>query len=421
VVGASIPEINSERIARRLQLRWLLGWFVFVLVCVTIALGLWLWQQGEPLRQMRGAVQKRHWNDALRRALSYLANHPQDAEAIRIVARSFSGLGQNAQAEMYFDRAGELGIEDLRLRGEVLIELNRPTQAVEVLAELRARGDNDPAVIQRLAVLQFQRGNHEEAFELAEQLGKEFPTHTALAWCVQATFHVSLRHAQQAIDCLQEALRLNPQADKLGLDPGTVKMFMGAAWMDLGKNDQARDWLQAAVEHTQTAEAHWYLGEAELGCGNLRAADQCWHRALELDGNYFNALFSIGKLSLQENRPLEALEWLNLADRQGRQSSALQTALSRANARIGHEDVAAEHARRAEDLRAKESEERDERRLLSQYPQHLQSRLLLTRKTIERGNIAEAKAMVDELLRQHPNSPELRDLRKSLDNPETSR
>jgi tetratricopeptide (TPR) repeat protein len=396
-----------------LVLRRLVVWSGVVLVSTAAALGAWLWHANKPVRQLREAVAGQRWSEGLHTALTYLAANPNDAEVLRLAARCLSGKGHHSQAESFFARAGELNLEDLRTRAEGLISLGRATEAVEVLTELRQRGGEEPAVLQRLAILEFQRGYHDAAFQLVKKLG-EHPDHTAASWCIQATFHVSLRHAPQAIECLEEAFRLNPAGDKLGLDAASVSQFMGAALLDVGQSSRARDWLRRSLAQAPISENYWYLGEAELGCGDLQAAEQAWRRALELDPTSFDALVSLAKLSLQEGRPQEALEWLTIAERQGRNTSSLHTVLSRANARLGHTDIAAEHARKADELREQEMANRDEQNLLAQYPQHIQARLLMTRKAVERGNVAEAKAMVEELLREYPENRDLLELRSTL-------
>jgi predicted Zn-dependent protease len=125
-------------------------------------------------------------------------------------------------------------------------------------------------------------------------------------------------------------------------------------------------------------------------------------------------MFALAKMSLKQNRPEEAIEWLNLTVQAGKNNSAVHKALSRAYARLGKTDLADEHAQRAETLHAEADAKFQEDRILSDYPQNLHSRMLLTRRAIDSGNIAEANALVEEALREHPNNQFLLQIRQAL-------
>ena len=202
-----------KRIRRRV-----LAWSGVVVISVTAFFAGWLVYQDRPIRQMRAALNNRKWFDGLRLALAYVAKHPQDAEAWKIAARCYGAMGQFGAVEECLSKAGELDRMDLRLRADALIHLERKTQAVEVLRELLAKGDKDASVLRGLAILEFRRGFHEEAFSFARQMG-EFPEQAPTAWYLQATFHSATRHYQDALACLQKALELNPEADRCGVPP----------------------------------------------------------------------------------------------------------------------------------------------------------------------------------------------------------
>jgi tetratricopeptide (TPR) repeat protein len=384
-----------------------------VLIALAAFFAAWWAYQDRPLRQMRAAVRDGKWLDGLRRALDYLAKHPQDAEAWKLAARCYGAMGQFGAVEECLAKAGDLDTADLRLRADALIHLERNTQAVEVLRELLAKGGKDPAVLRGLAILEFRRGFHEEAFGLARQLA-EFPEHEPTAWYLQATLHNMTRHHQDAVSCLKKALELNPEADRCGVPPDSVLWYLGATLLDTGKSDEAREYFRRALQHAESADSYFSLGEAEEGSGNLAAAEQAWRRALQIDPKFAESMFALAKLALKQNRPEEAIDWLQLAERAGKQGVAIENALSRAYARLDRPDLAQEHARRAEALMAEADAKHEEDSLLTNYPRNIHARMLMTRRAIDSGNIAEAAALVEESLREHPDNPQLLRLRQIL-------
>lgn len=408
---------TSETRRNHNKLNWMLrrtlGWGCVVVVSVAAFFAGWLVYQDRPIRQMRTALNDGRWLDGLRIALAYVAEHPQDAEAWKVAGRCYGAMGQFSAAEECLSKAGDLDPIDLRLRAEALIHLERNTQAVEVLRELLLKGDDDPAVLQRLAILDFRRGLHEEAFAFAQQFGNS-PEHAPAAWYLQATFHAARRHQENAIACLQKALELNPEADRCGLPADTVLWYVGATLQDLGRMQEARDFYRQALERAKKPEIYLSLGEAEEGCGDPAAAEQAWLKALEINSKHADSMFSLAKLALKQNRPEEAIHWLDLAQRAGKNNSAVESALSRAYARLGRTDLADEHARRGEALHAEAVAKAEENEQIADYPQNLHSRMLLTRRAIDSGNIAEATALVEEALREHPDNPVLLNLRQAL-------
>ena len=404
---------GQNRNSLRQLVRRLVLWGLVVTVSVGCFFAGWLVVQDRPIRQIRTAVENRNWTEGVRLALAYLAEHPQDAEAWKLAARCYGAMGQLSAAEECFSKAGDLDLIDLRLRVDALIYLERNTQAVQALRELLAKGGKDAAVLRSIAILEFRRGFHEEAFAYARQMG-EYPEHAPTAWYLQATLYSAMRNHKDALACLEKALELNPEADRCGLPPDTVLWYTGATLLDLGRHHEARNYFRRALKHAETAEIYWSIGEAEEGCGELAAAEEAWRKALEIEANYGEALYSLGKLALKQNRPEEAIGWLTLIDRDSKQSLPVESALSRAYARIGRPDLAEEHAQRAKELQAESETKAQEETLLARYPQSIHSRMLLTRRAIERGNTVEAAQLVEETLREHPNNEQLLQLRQIL-------
>jgi tetratricopeptide (TPR) repeat protein len=408
---------NGQIVQRSAGSRGLVQRSVFggavVLIGVLLFFGGWWYVQDQPLRQMRAAVDNQKWAEGLRLALKYVSVHPQDGEAWRVAGRCYGSMGQFTAAEQCFAKASNLTVDELRLRADGLIRMDRTTEAAEVLRELLAKLGKDPDVTQRLAIMEFRRGQHEEAFALTREL-RENPDRAPAACYVEATFHTALMHNEAAVSCLEKALQLNPEADRCGLAPETALWYMGTALQDVGRTEEARDYLKRSLAIGQSAEAYLSLGEAEEASGDAASAENAWRRALELDPKHAEAMFALAKLALKRNHPEEAIEWLELAQRRGKNGTAVETALSRAYARLGRVELANEHARRAEELHAEAEAKALENRLVTAYPRNLHSRLLLTKRAIDKGNLAEATALLDEAIREHPDNAYLQQLRQAL-------
>lgn len=113
---------------------------------------------------------------------------------------------------------------------------------------------------------------------------------------------------------------------------GQVSFDTAAELIQQGRYGEARGQLLLETErHPDSAEAFALLGVAEIQLNERTAARKSLEHALKLNPRSTNALYNIGVLSLDENRPTEALRYFDQAVRFGYSSPELAVNLVRAH------------------------------------------------------------------------------------------
>jgi Flp pilus assembly protein TadD len=104
---------------------------------------------------------------------------------------------------------------------------------------------------------------------------------------------------------------------------------------------EAREkFLQAVQADSDSAEAFFYLSIAERDLGHLSAAESDLRRSLDLNPNSQNALYNLGVLLLESKKPVEAVNFLERAEKIGPASPEISANLVRAYLEAGREDEA---------------------------------------------------------------------------------
>jgi tetratricopeptide (TPR) repeat protein len=167
----------------------------------------------------------------------------------------------------------------------------QPVRAAEILAEVLRRFPRNPELAELLGELGFERGDLAAAEHYFRQ---------ALRWQednVEARIYLGTlladagRHAQ-AIEHLQRAAALAP-------DSFLPQFSLGAFYASAGKPEEARGHLQAALERDETPQARFLLGMVELETGHAATAAAEFERAIELDGEFEDAIYHLGLAYLE--------------------------------------------------------------------------------------------------------------------------
>ena len=261
-------------------------------------------------------------------------------------------LGEFERAETDFRRAAELMPRDLAPRLNLALALRRLSRFDEarvLVDRLLVSHKNEPGVWMELGNLLIHQARVNEALPAFEKSLKLAPGRPAalsnLAWCYLSLgdFVRAQTFAQQAIDTepgLPGAWLLLAQARRyqlkhqpaleavdqaLQLRPGWCEALAQKAELlvMLNRFDDAHDLATAAVAaaplHDITHEA---LGMAEHSRGNYAQAEQCYRRALELNGAATEARLNLaivlklqGKMTEAEQLAAESTRWPVLGGR----------------------------------------------------------------------------------------------------------
>lgn len=215
-------------------------------------------------------------------------------------------------------------------RAEVLVRAGREKEGREALATLTGRGDSTSALAAAQTLQRLDR--YEESIPVLEKLvaaqpdaavayfllgagyertGKREKAVSALRRVleIEPDFHAALNYLgytyAEAGENLEEALRLVQRAVALDPDNGSYVDSLGWTYYQLGRHEQARDYLERAARlEPADATLHEHLGDVYVALGQNDRARQAYRRALELgDDNAETVRRKLDDLERGQDRP----------------------------------------------------------------------------------------------------------------------
>ena len=137
-------------------------------IIASVAGARWLVIRMDPLGQARNAYLSGDYRGALRAAEDDLRRWPGNREAGLMAARCLSRLGRHQEAEVYYNRSGPIGLDELQVHifrlARDLIAHHRSTEARGYLERALA-GHVDARVLELLGVCYEKEGGLEKAEE----------------------------------------------------------------------------------------------------------------------------------------------------------------------------------------------------------------------------------------------------------------
>jgi tetratricopeptide (TPR) repeat protein len=194
----------------------------------------------------------------------------------------------------------------------------------------------------RALVLRVTTGNTDTPLtDVPAVMSKRRGRDAAQALLVHGNEHVKREAFDQAIDCFQQALSLDP-------DNAHVRDALGVIFCRLSRYQEGGEQFREAIKRKESfAEAHYHLGsllrsqglireseqplrralklkptlvEAQISLGttlymlgDMSNAKSCFEKALRVAPRHIEALTEMGQLSALEGRFAEAENWFNLA------------------------------------------------------------------------------------------------------------
>src|SRR3954468_1605627 len=115
-----------------------------------LAFTAWNVTRSDALEEALAACRRGDFATGLGKAEDHLDRRPWSREAARIAALCLSRLDFPDQAEGYYRRAGELGLDDLHVRAYGLVRGNRRQQAEEAYRQILSSRPEDLLTLRRL-------------------------------------------------------------------------------------------------------------------------------------------------------------------------------------------------------------------------------------------------------------------------------
>ena len=137
------------------------GVFLGSLILLTGLLGLTAWNvtRSEALTAGAQLYARGELTTCLRYSLDHLQRRPWSQEAALLAARCLSRLDFADAAEPYYERAGELDLNDLQTRAFGLVRGNHRQRAIQAYEQILARWPENVTALRRLAAVQLSENN----------------------------------------------------------------------------------------------------------------------------------------------------------------------------------------------------------------------------------------------------------------------
>lgn len=403
---------------RRIALRALL---LLAMACVlaAVCLGIAVWWSDRPLRAIESHLQQEEFDQALALSKEFLREHPGDLRAEVLQARAYVGQRRFEEADRLFSGiVHSLGglpptEPNLRAYADTLLYFQRWSDAEAVLGQLLELSDDDADALYKLTVARTRMGKFEAALRSARRYAA-LPGHEGEGYVLIATIHHDTGRLADAVAAWEKVVAANPKCEGLKLSPGEALFMFGRALLSAGKAQRAVQILERSVSLREAGEAYAALGTAYLQVGRSADAERAWKRALDFDADDVEAREQLANAALRRRRPAEAADWMQPLVSRGTLRSSGAYLLQRAATMRKDAEAAEQWRKRAESLRKAEKLKGTIDQMLRDFPDSFWSRFVRAHRFARAGNLHEARALVNELLRQDPDEPLLKELAAAL-------
>ena len=373
-------------------------------------------------------------NDLLTRAgrlEAYASQDPTNAALLHDLATTYHGAGHHEQALEVLDRVQSVGDAASpaldALRGQVLLALGRWDDASDLFAKaLQVQPDSAPLLFNLAYAVWASEKDPRRAVSLFERAvgldgsNLRFRHHLALA--LEAA-----GDPDGAIAALEQALAIDPR------HLGSLAM-LGRLELDAGDFDAAAEFASRCIATHPGQAAGWQLkGQVALFQMDAQSAARSLRQALDLDAADIDTQISLSQATLMLGRPRHArqllaraidsepsndvalclLGWACIADNEAQAArkaftEALRADPGNADAPAGLAVLALSAGDSTECLEHAES-------ALALDAGHVVAKLAKARAQESREHPAEAKALVDDVLKSTPFGPVQTNVAQMLD------
>jgi tetratricopeptide (TPR) repeat protein len=280
-----------------------------VLLAGLLALMAWNATRSDALARARQAYALGELVPCLQQALDHLERRPWSRDAALLAALCLSRLDYPDAAEPYYQRAGELALNDLQTRAFGLVRGNHRRRAIRAFEEILARWPDNVTALRRLAAVQLTENNAPEIEALAERLIRT-PGGAAIGHTLRGVVAHYDQNYEQAALSLEKVLELDPDLRVMPLPHALFWDHLTNDLIAIGRVDDASRYLARALDDAPDTQLMLTLGRAHDLQGRLDEAERCYRQAAEWDPNNYLPAYNLGKIELQRHRFEPALEHL---------------------------------------------------------------------------------------------------------------
>lgn len=292
-----------------------------------------------PIAEARLAYEQGNFDLALRMAQLQIARsdgfHP---EASRILARSLASQKRWAESAKAFTGAVMTSPEDFALHAKALYQLERFSEALQVISAGLASFANNARLVELEARMLASRRETNEALASANKL-LAIPGKEVAARLIIGMVHYAAQNFDLAADNLKRALALSPNLDGQSPDfPATpadaVNEAIADSLLSTSAPCEALEYARAAYESKPNAERATLAAKGAVACKSWVEADKWLERALQQNPNDRNALLIKIDVSLERGALADAEKSLQTLSKLEHNDPGLRHTLKLANARV---------------------------------------------------------------------------------------
>lgn len=251
-----------------------------MLLAVLVAFGSWwAWRFFVPGEVPRGTAlyARGEWSAAREQAWQRLKAAPNDANAIRLVARSSARLGQFAEASRSYMRVAPdaFEAEDYYVLGAGFLRANKVSDALASFEKALAKDPNHPEALRDLVKLYIEKDRLTDALDVARRLGRQ------RGW--EAAGAVGLGAVDDALDeraaaaaAFTNALELDPSVSRAPITFREVRLRLAGDLLRTSRPAEARSQLTPLLNRGADPEASFLLSRCYLQEGKLTEATSAW-------------------------------------------------------------------------------------------------------------------------------------------------
>lgn len=258
-------------------------------------------------------------------AVSYAQNNLEQAE--KYLSRFVEAAPGNAPAR--------------KLLGATLIRKRQPDRAIEALLPVIERAPKDAQTLALLGSAYMQKRDFAKSTEYFQKAVEAAPSATSAVRTQLALSQMAIGESELALSELKTAFELNPDETQAGILLALAQIrkrdfegalasakelearladnplpfnLEGAAYLGLGKTDEARKSFEKAIAiRSDYFPARMNLAQLDLRAGDAEAARAQYQAILEKEKNHVGALMALAELAAREKRTDEAIGLLERA------------------------------------------------------------------------------------------------------------
>jgi tetratricopeptide (TPR) repeat protein len=313
------------------------------------------WSEFNPkaLAEADASYRRNDLEMTLRIARGHLARRPFSRHAALMAARCLSRLGRTDQAEPYYQQAGSLALEDQHIRAYALVVNNRREPAIMAYRGILASRPDDVLALSRMAAVLISESRWGDALEAANRLIK-IPAGAVLGHTLAGVVHHNTSDSELAVFEFDRVLELDPELKRMPLKPRSMFWLeYGQNLLSVGRWGDARRHLDRALGEGDDDKVADLLGQSYYLEGAFDEAERCWRLAILWNPDRFGTWWRIGKLELEQGRPVEAIEPLRRAIALQPKASGPLYSLSLVYRRLGQMDASDRLGEQVKHLRRK--------------------------------------------------------------------